>query len=151
MKPSVRSCPADEKNIGVGILVFDSSKTKILLGKRRNCFRAGMWGIPAGRVCTTELIKDAMHRELREETGTIAVNFKYLGVVREYQEELSGSFIHFIYLCTQYAGIITNVEPEKCEGWTWHNLKHLPQNILRGHRRALDLLTQHSPIVEYVA
>jgi ADP-ribose pyrophosphatase YjhB (NUDIX family) len=151
MKPSVRSSPADELNIGVGILVFDASQTKILLGKRKNSFRAGTWGIPGGRVGITEPIEVAMKRELWEETGIKPMKSECLGVVREYQKELSGSFIHFIIKCTKYSGEVTNVEPKKCEGWVWHDLKKLPKNILKGHKLALKLLTQQGHFVDYVS
>ena len=58
----------------------------------------------------TESIEDAMERELWEETGIKPIKFEYLGVVREYQKELSGSFIHFMYICTKYSGKITTME-----------------------------------------
>ncbi len=152
MKPSVRSSPADELNIGVGILVFDSSHKKILLGKRKNSFRAGKWGIPGGRVGMKESIEDAMKRELWEETGIKPIIFEYLGAVREYQKENNGSFIHFIFKCTKYSGEVSNMEPKKCEGWVWHDLKKLPKNIfiLKGHKIALDLFTKKTHLVDYV-
>lgn len=140
----------DEQNIGVAIFVLDSTQDKILLGKRKNSFRAGTWGVPAGRVGITESIEDAMKRELCEETGIKPIKFEYLGVVREYQKELSGSFIHYVFNCTKYSGEVTNVEPKKCEGWVWHDLKKLPKNILRGHKLALDLFTQKNHLVDYI-
>ncbi len=150
MKLSTPSQPKDEQNVGVGILVFDSTQKKILLGKRKNSFRAGTWGIPGGRVGITESIEDAMKRELREETGVKPIQYKYLGVVREYQKENNGPFIFFIFKCTKYAGDIKNMEPDKCEGWVWHDLNKLPKNILKGHKLALDLLTQKNHLVDYV-
>jgi len=150
MKPSVRSSPADELNIGVGILVFDASQTKILLGKRKNSFRAGTWGIPGGRMAMTESIEDAMRRELWEETGIKPIKFEYVGVVREHQKELSGSFIHFIFKCTKYAGEVINMEPAKCEEWVWQDINELPQNTLKGHKLALDLLRKKTHLVDYV-
>jgi len=150
MKTQSLTSSVDEQNIGVGILVLDSSQKKILLGKRKNSFRAGTWGLPGGRVGVTETIENAMKRELLEEVGIKPTKFEYLGVVREYQKELSGSFIHFIYICTKYSGKITNMEQEKCEGWVWHDLIKLPKNILKGHKLALDLLTKKTHLVDYV-
>ncbi len=150
MKTQSLSSSLDEQNVGVGIFVFDKTGKKVLLGKRKNSFRAGTWGIPGGRATMTESIEDAMKRELWEETGIKPIKFEYLGVVREYQKELSGSFIHFIFKCTKYSGEIKNVEPSKCERWVWHDLKKLPKNILKGHKLALDLLTNKSHLVDYV-
>ncbi len=150
MKTQSLTSSVDEQNIGVGIFVFDSSQTKILLGKRKNSFRAGTWGIPGGRVGMKESIEDAMKRELSEEAGIKPIKFEYLGVVREYQKELSGSFIHFIFKCTKYSGEVTNVELKKCEGWVWYDLSELPKNVLKGHELALDLLAKKTHLVDYV-
>lgn len=150
IKPSLRSSPADEHNIGVGIFVFDSTQTKILLGKRINSFRSGTWGMPSGRVRIQETIEDTMKRELLEEAGVKPVEFEYLGVVREYQNELTDSFTHFIFKCTKYSGVVTNMEPKKCGGWLWYDLNNLPNNILKGHKLALDLLTQKTHLVDCV-
>jgi 8-oxo-dGTP diphosphatase len=150
MRTQTVAQPKDEQNIGVGIFVFDSSHKKVLLGKRKNSFRAGTWGIPGGRVGVTETIENAMKRELHEEAGIQPTKFEYLGVVREYQKELLGSFIHFIYKCTKYSGKITTMEPEKCEGWVWHDLSELPKNVLVGHELALDLLSQKTHLVDCI-
>lgn len=141
----------DEHNIGVGILIFDASQTKILLGKRKNSFRSGTWGVPGGRVGKKELIEEAMKREIREETGIKPIQYKYLGVVREYQRENNGPFIFFFFKCTKYSGEVTNMEPKKCEGWVWHDLNKLPKNILNGHKLALKLLAQQGHFVDYVS
>ena len=148
MKHPAHSKNADEHNIGVGILILDTSKTKILLGKRKNSFRAGTWGIPSGRVGMTETIEKAMIRELDEETGIKPVKFEYLGVVREYQKELSGSFVHFIFKCTKYAGEIKNMEADKCEGWIWHDIKRLPKNVLKGYKLSVQLLSQRHHFID---
>jgi ADP-ribose pyrophosphatase YjhB (NUDIX family) len=150
MKKRSTSISKDEHNIGVSIFLFDSTQTNILLGKRKNSFRAGTLKLPGGHVRVTESIVDTMKRELQEETGVVPIRYKYLGVIREYQKENNGSFIHFIFKCTKYSGVVTNMEPKKCGGWLWYDLKNLPNNILKGHKLALDLLTQKTHLVDFV-
>jgi 8-oxo-dGTP diphosphatase len=126
-----------QQPIGVAMIILDDSKEKILLGKRKNSYKSGSYGLPGGRLETAETLDECVKRELKEETGLETDNFHFVGVVRELQD--SYNFIHFIYTCSKYTGELTNVEPEKCEGWEWHSLHDLPSNILRGHAAAIDM------------
>ena len=80
------------EKIGVVIIVLDETKQKTLLGKRKNAYKAGMYGAPGGRTGMKEPLSEAVGRELREETNLEAKNIKYLGIVRELQE----TYIPFI-------------------------------------------------------
>jgi len=124
--------------IGVSILLFDKTRKKILLGKRKNSYRSGWYGMPGGRLDLEESLIDCCKRELQEETGIQATSLAYLGVIRELQEGYN--FIHFAFTCTDYKGEPKVMEPEKCEAWEWHALNELPTNILKGQKGALDIL-----------
>lgn len=132
--------------IGVCIIVLDSTTQKILLGKRLNCYGAGTLGLPGGRLELTETLESCAERELLEETSLVSQKFLYAGTVRELQGE--HNFIHFVYSCNEFSGQIVNVEPAKCEGWEWYQLDNLPENILPGHKAALDMYLQHLPLKE---
>ena len=123
--------------IGVGIIVLDKEKKRVLLGKRLNAYRAGMLGFPGGRLELTESLVDCCKRELWEETGLEVIQLHYLGVVRELQEGYN--FIHFGFVCGRYEGIPQVMEPDKCESWNWYPLDDLPENIIRGHQATLEL------------
>ncbi len=138
----------DERGMGVAILLVDTIGPKILLGRRRNSYGAGKWGLPAGRLRLHEPIDESMKRELEEETGVTPVVFQYLGVVRDFQDALGGSFIHFAYLCSSYRGEIVNREPDKCEGWHWFDMDDVPSDMVRGHRLALDLMISRQSVIE---
>ena len=76
-----------------------------------------MYGLPGGIIEYGEPMSEALVREAIEETGLKIVNFEYVGVLRETQEE--HEFIHFVF--SAVVGDVTPElkEPEKCEGWEW--------------------------------
>ena len=125
------------EHIGVCVLVLDKNHKKVLLGKRMNSYRAGMLGVPGGRLDLEEPLEECGKRELVEETSLVASDLKYIGVVRELQEGYN--FIHFAFVCSYYTGTPTVIEPIKCESWEWYPIDNLPENILPGHKAALDI------------
>jgi len=126
-----------QENIGCAVIVRND-QGQVLLGKRKNAYRLGLYGLPGGRIDRDEKSFDAAKREMLEETGLKANSLKYVGVVKEWQD--SYNFIHFIYLCTEWRGDLTLMEPEKCESWEWTNLNQLPKNTLPGHLQGIELL-----------
>src|SRR4051812_7499092 len=54
--------------LGAVVMIMNSSG-EILLGKRKNAFDAGTYGMPGGHIEVGETIFDAAVRELREEIG----------------------------------------------------------------------------------
>ncbi|PIY68560.1 DNA mismatch repair protein MutT [Candidatus Roizmanbacteria bacterium CG_4_10_14_0_8_um_filter_39_9] len=135
-----------DQHIGVCVIVLDESKHKVLLGKRKNAYLAGAFGLPGGRVNLTEPLVECAVRELREETGLTAKLLRYVGVVRELQN--CYNFIHFVYVCNKYSGTMETKEPEKCEGWEWYPLNSLPSDILPGHKSSLELLLNKDLLIQ---
>lgn len=125
------------EKIGVVIIVLDKKKQKLLLGKRKNAYKAGMHGLPGGRMELKESLFDSAKRELKEETNIDVEELHYIGVIRELQE--TSTFIHFAFLCTNYKGEAENAEPGKCEGWEWFDPDEIPANILPGHKEAIEI------------
>ncbi len=126
-----------QENIGCAVIV-NNDQGKILLGKRKNAYKSGLYGLPGGRIEGKEKALMAAKRELWEETRLKAQSLKYVGVVKEWQDGYT--FIHFIYLCTQWEGEIKLTEPEKCQSWTWFALNNLPKGILPGHLQGIEFL-----------
>ncbi len=124
-----------ERPIGVAIILLKNSK--LLMGRRKNGYKPGTMGVPGGRIEKGETVENAVVRELMEETGIVPKKFKFIGVVRNDQRE--SVFVHFVFVCTDYEGEPNNIEPEMCEGWDWYDFDELPDNILPGHKAAIEM------------
>lgn len=128
------------------ILIND--KGQCLLGKRKNGYKAGWYGLPGGRFAHNEPLLDAAHREVLEETDLDLDELSYLGVVRESQEE--NDFIHFVFLAEVGTAKPKLAEPEKCEGWEWFHFDQLPEKLLPGHAAALNLYLDEVHLADVV-
>ena len=127
-------------NIGTCVIVVDPEQKRVLLGKRMNSYKSGWYGLPGGRLEFEEGLVDGAKRELAEETGLIAEDLEYLGVVREKKEGYS--FIHFVFLCNKYSGQLQVMEVDHCESWNWIPLESIPEKTLEGHRTAIDIFKE---------
>ncbi len=123
-----------------------NSKNQVLLGKRKNSYKAGFYGLPGGRIEINEPVAQAIQREVEEETGLTLHNLEYLGVVRENQGDYD--FIHFVFVAKDVDQKPVLCEPEKCEGWEWIDLSDLPEGILPGHEAAVKVFTSEKKIVD---
>jgi ADP-ribose pyrophosphatase YjhB (NUDIX family) len=93
-----------------------------------------------------ETLESCGERELKEETSLQSKSLTYLGTIRELQED--HNFIHFAYLCNQYEGVPVTAEPDKCAGWEWYSLDSLPENILPGHKTAIEMYIKKETLIE---
>ena len=130
--------------IGVCAIITNQNG-QVLLGKRRNSYKAGLYGLPGGRIEINEPILDAIKREIKEETGIITDNPEYVGIVRENQGDYD--FIHFVYILKNVTTTPQLLEPEKCEGWEWFDLDRLPE-VLAGHQAGINLAVTKRHIVD---
>lgn len=142
---SARNFMAEPQAIGTCVILINS-KNEVLLGKRKNSYKAGLFGLPGGRVEINEPILAATAREVEEETGVKGIQFEFVGVIRENQG--SYDFIHFAF-----AGKITTqqpelCEPEKCEGWEWFELSAELDQVLPGHAAAIQLYLNQNTLAD---
>jgi 8-oxo-dGTP diphosphatase len=134
------------KLLGTVILVHRADK--ILLGRRKGAYGAGSLGVPGGKIEPGEPILTSASRELTEETGLRDQHIEFVGVVREWQG--TNEYIHFVFAC-EPTEEPRSTEPDKNEGWQWHDLENPPADILRGHRAAIDLWTSKQPLLDLPA
>lgn len=128
-----------EQLLGTCVVVVDN-ENRILLGKRKNSFMSGSYGLPGGRLRIGEPLEDCAKREVKEETTLKAIEVVYLGTIRDHQKTYD--FIHFAFACTQFKGQVTLAEPDKCESWEWIVSDDIPPNILPSHKAAIDLFKE---------
>jgi 8-oxo-dGTP diphosphatase len=129
----------DDNTCGVCIVLLNSLRNKVLLGRRKNSFRAGTYGLPAGLIEENESITTAALRELQEETSIKMNKLDYLGVIREFQSENNRVFIHFAFQICIEEKKVQNMEPDLCEEWRWYRLDDLPSCIFSSHEIAIKM------------
>ncbi len=125
---SPEKSPLKEKRIQIGVQVFIIKNSCLLMGLRKNCFAAGTWGLPGGRLKFGEEIEEAALRELHEETGIEADGIEIFGVCNNAFP--AGN--HHLQI-----GLIAHInsekpeikEPDYCEEWSFFSLDSLPDNI----------------------
>ena len=74
-----------------GVILFDVTKSKILIVKNKNTEGTGKWGLPKGHVEENESREDCAMRELHEETG---IN---LYIVRDEPRIRINNSIYYVY------------------------------------------------------
>ena len=83
----------DRPLVGVGAVILE--KGKILLIKRGSEPNKGLWSIPGGPVRIGETLREALRREVREETG-LEVEVNELAFVADEILEFEGARYHYV-------------------------------------------------------
>ncbi len=125
--------------VGIMVLIFNE-KGKVLLGKRKNAFAAGEYGIPSGHMEKGETFTQAALREIQEETG-VSIKEKELllfALSNYIIEDWDDQYVTFDFAVTIAASTISNQEPDKCEGWEWHDPALLPAPMHYPAQRTID-------------
>lgn len=90
--------------VGVGAIIFDQGRLRVLLVKRGREPAQGRWSFPGGLVEVGESLGEALRREIREETGlTVEVGPLVEVVDRVIYDDAERVRYHYIlvdYLCT---------------------------------------------------
>ena len=116
----------DRPKVGVGVIVVKDRK--VLLGLRKGSHGAASWCWPGGHLEYGESWEQCAARELYEETGLKARNYRLAGVTNDIFPEQK----HYItlHLCCEYkSGKLTLREPEKCQRWEWFSWDNLPSPL----------------------
>lgn len=133
--------------IGACALLLDTNG-RVLLGKRKNSYKASYYGLPGGRIELNEPVAEAIRREVLEETGITLNVLRYLGVVRENQDGYD--FIHFVFIAENVNQQPQLLEPEKCEGWEWIDPNDMQVQVLPGHQAAIKLYIHNEQIIDLI-
>jgi len=130
----------------VGIHVFVIKDNKLLLGKRKNVYGAGSWGLPGGHLEQKEKMKDAAKRELLEETGLTAKSFDFICLVNDNRED--EHYIQVGFIAKDIKGKPTIREPERCEEWKWFELNCLPEEMFVGAKGIIKCFQENSYFID---
>jgi 8-oxo-dGTP diphosphatase len=83
--------------VGVGAVIWNE-KNEIVLIRRGQEPRRGQWSIPGGRLEWGEPVKDAILREVREETGLVVEIAGFIDVVDSVTRDEAGTVSHHYVL-----------------------------------------------------
>ena len=119
----------------VSAVIFDR-RGRLLLQQRSD---GGQWGLPGGAVEIGESVREAIEREVREETGlTIAVR-RMVGVYSEPALQVvrypDGNVWHYISVCFECA--VRGGELTTCDetlALDYFSPRRLPPTLLANHR-----------------
>ncbi len=123
--------------IGIAIVVNDKYGKEILLGKRKGSHASGKFSMPGGHLEIGETIEECTIRELKEETGFDATDYK-IEHVDFVNDILEDDGLHYVTCYIKIEFNLTwsmskeqlhelkdrfkNMEPDKNEGWKWFTL-----------------------------
>ena len=123
--------------IGIGILVFRDGK--ILLGRRNNHHGAGEYEAPGGELDYEESFDECARRETREETGLEIDNIRFLKL-QNMKAYAPKHYVDIGLIADWKSGEPKTLEPDKCDGWDWYDLKHLPRPLFDALRTDIEAL-----------
>ncbi len=100
----------------------------VLLGRRKNCYGDGTWGLPGGHLEYGESIIECAKREIKEEIGIEVAELKLISVIDNIDER--GHYLHVSFLLEQFSGEIRCIKPYVCSEWKFFDISNLPQDLL---------------------
>ena len=114
-------------------------ENKILLLRRFNTgWEDGKYTLISGHLERGETVKQAMIREVEEETG-VKINGEDLKVVHTmHRKSDDREYIDFFLTADKWNGEPKIAEPDKCDEMKWFYLNNLPQNLLPHIRKAIE-------------
>ncbi|GJX36161.1 NUDIX hydrolase 1-like protein [Tanacetum coccineum] len=117
--------PVQETGVGVFILNND----KVLFGRRRSLSIApNSYALPGGHLEYGETFEECAAREVKEETG---LDINYIKLLTTTDYVLSDTLhLRVIYMSAHLSypdQTPQNIEPDKCFGWEWYDLRNLPE------------------------
>ncbi|MFA5270185.1 MAG: NUDIX domain-containing protein [Patescibacteria group bacterium] len=131
-------------HVGINILVVKDDR--LLLGKRKNVYGNGTWGLPGGHLETGESLKDAAARELSEETDLQVKSFDFSNIVNDRSGGQHRLQIGFA--AHQVTGTPIVKEPERCAEWRWFKLNELPSDLFPPHIKQIENFLQKNYFID---
>lgn len=150
----------ERPGVGVAVVVVSNNgvSTRILLGKRLKGPCPGVYAPPGGHLEMGESWKDCAARELKEETGIIALRLRKGKIVNWTTENKDTHYVTISIIVPYFdASDFSNKEPEKHENWNWYPIDELPTDVLgsfdlmingKGVKESLKHLVRNSLYLE---
>ena len=125
------------KQVQVGVAALIYTSAGLLLGKRCGSHGANTWAPPGGHIDFAEQPKQAVKRELLEETGLSSVLVLPGPWTNDYFPDEDKHYITlFFYVKAQ--GCVTRNEPDKCLQWKCFSWEDLPCELFLPLQHFID-------------
>ncbi|KAG7396900.1 Nudix hydrolase 15, mitochondrial [Phytophthora boehmeriae] len=113
--------------VGVGVLLMSKKHPEcVLIGRRKSSHGEGKFALPGGHLEMYESWEECAIREVKEETDLDLTGAKFATVTNDPMEDEKK---HYITILMQAVvddeQTVKNMEPNKCEGWSWVPWKDL--------------------------
>ncbi|PGS56788.1 NUDIX hydrolase [Bacillus sp. AFS041924] len=115
---------------GAAVILLDSQKRVLLQLRKDN----NTWGLPGGSLELGENLEEVAKRELKEETGLIALKLEFFNIFSGkefYYKYPHGDEVYNVistYICTEYKGVLKKEESE-VQDLRFFDFNSLPSEI----------------------
>lgn len=112
--------------VGIGVMVMKDGK--VLLGIRKGSHGEKQYAWPGGHMEYMESFVETAKREVLEETGMEIDNVRFLRLfnLKTYAPK---HYVDLGFVADWKSGEPKVMEPDRCEGWGWHDVDNLPQPV----------------------
>ncbi|MGG6895788.1 MULTISPECIES: NUDIX domain-containing protein [Rhizobium] len=117
----------DFPGLGTGLAILRDGK--VLLYRRLKAPEAGFWSIVGGKVDHMEPAAQAAIREAEEESGLSIGKIDHLCTVEVIVEADRQHWISLIYVCRDFSGEPSLMEPDKLSDFGWFGRDDLPTQL----------------------
>ena len=128
----------DIPGVGTGLVILRDGK--LLLYRRMNAPEAGYWNIVGGKVDHMEPAATAARREAEEESGLTIGKVDFLCVTEQIIAADRQHWLSLIYVCRDFIGEPSLVEPDKLSEFGWFGRGDLPAPLSAFTKAAIDYL-----------
>jgi mutator protein MutT len=146
MRQETNASRATQIRPGVAAIIQNATG-QILLQRRSD---NGLWGLPGGAVEIGESVRDAIVREVREETGLTVEVVRLIGVYSDPNLQIvqypDGNVVHYIstlYACRTLGGSLQTCD--ETLDLNFFDPAHFPDDLLPMHRIRIQDAMANSP------
>lgn len=133
--------------VGVGVMVLNN-KNQLLLGLRNPLKEKGVgeiqgqgtWTMPGGKLEWGETLKEAVVREVLEETSISVKDLELICVSDDITE--TAHYVTIGFKAVEWNGVACVMEPETIMEWKWFDLNNLPQNLYGPSKKILEKINK---------
>lgn len=129
--------------VAVYAMVINSQGEILLLRRLNTGYRDGFYDMPAGHLEEGETLRQAALRELREETGLVALEDDLEFVELLHRVSNDRVYLDVFFQVKKWKGDAAIMEPLKCDHLAWFSLKTLPQDIVPHQYQVLQDRDEH--------